>query len=222
MKVFHPYLYHENGIKNNPYILVYNRMSYKNAKIYKILNNATDDVYIGSTTQPLSKRMVDHRASCKSDKSFHLQLHNKMNELGIENFYIELLEEYPCENVEQLRKREGERIREFATLNRYVAGRDEQQYREDNKEQRAKTNKAWREKNHDGLLQKKKDDYQNNREHYLDMKKKYYIEKKDEINEKQKTKILCVCGVECRKSDIRRHERTKRHIEFLNQQEASY
>ena len=58
-------------------------MSYKNAKIYKILNTVADDVYIGSTTQPLSKRMVDHRASCKSDRVLHLQLHNKMNELGI-------------------------------------------------------------------------------------------------------------------------------------------
>ena len=115
-------------------------MSYNNAKIYKILNTVTDDVYIGSTTQPLSKRMVDHRASCKSDKVFHLQLHKKMHELGIENLYIELLEEYPCENVEQLRKK-GEQIREFSTLNRYVAGRDEKQYREDNREQRAKQTK---------------------------------------------------------------------------------
>ena len=30
-----------------------------------------------------------------------------MNELGIDNFYIELVEELSCENIEQLRKREG-------------------------------------------------------------------------------------------------------------------
>ena len=197
-------------------------MSYNNAKIYKILNTVTDDVYIGSTTQPLSKRMVDHRASCKSDKVFHLQLHKKMHELGIENFYIELLEEYPCENVEQLRKREGEQIREFSTLNRYVAGRDEKQYREDNKEQRAKTNKEWREKNHDSLLKKKKEYYDNTREDRVETSKRYYQENKEKILSNAKAnKVECQCGVVVRKSDIRRQERSKRHTEFTNTQEAS-
>ena len=196
-------------------------MAYQNSKIYKILNTVTDDVYIGSTTQPLSKRMVDHRASCKSDKVFHLQLHKKMHEIGVENFYIELLEEYPCENVEQLRKREGERIREFSTLNRYVAGRSEQEYREQNKEKRAQTNKEWREKNHEQLLVKKKVYYDKTRDDRVATSKRYYEEHKDEIKEKSKVKVLCVCGVECRKSDIRRHERSKRHIEFMSKQEAS-
>ena len=36
-----------------------------------------------------------------------------MRELGVENVYIELLEECPCDNVEQLRKREGELIRQI-------------------------------------------------------------------------------------------------------------
>ena len=56
-------------------------------------------------------------------------------EFGKENFYIELIEEYPCENIEQLNKREGELIRELKpVLNTQVAGRTIKEWREDNKE----------------------------------------------------------------------------------------
>ena len=33
-------------------------MDYKNGKIYQILNNVNDDVYVGSTTQPLCKKTL--------------------------------------------------------------------------------------------------------------------------------------------------------------------
>ena len=92
---------------------------YNNSKIYAIRNNIDDDVYIGSTTMPLSKRMVKHRCSANTcpDKMI---ITTKMNELGIDNFYIELVEELYCENIEQLRKREGEIIRDMGTLNTRV------------------------------------------------------------------------------------------------------
>ena len=46
-----------------------------------------------------------------------------MNELGVENFYIELIEQFPCENKEQLLAKEGEYIRKMATLNHQTQGR---------------------------------------------------------------------------------------------------
>ena len=39
------------------------------------------------------------------------------------DWYIELYENYPCENKEQLNKREGEIIREIGTVNKQIAGR---------------------------------------------------------------------------------------------------
>ena len=53
----------------------------------------------------------------------HQTFYSKVNEIGIENFYIELIEDWPCESVEQLRKREGYYIRMMATLNHNIAGR---------------------------------------------------------------------------------------------------
>ena len=44
-------------------------MDYKNGKIYQILNNVNDDIYVGSTCQALSKRMYQHRSTC--DKSYN-------------------------------------------------------------------------------------------------------------------------------------------------------
>ena len=40
-----------------------------------------------------------------------------MNEIDIDHFYIEFLEEYSCDNLEQLRKQEGETIRYHKNIN---------------------------------------------------------------------------------------------------------
>jgi len=76
---------------------------YQNGKIYCIKNNLDNDVYVGSTTQPLSKRMSDHRKDMKKHPG--RILYSKMHELGSEQFYIELIEEYPCENLVELHRR---------------------------------------------------------------------------------------------------------------------
>ena len=102
-----------------------NQKDYKNGKIYCIRNNITDDIYIGSTTQPLCKRMAWHRQDAKKEIKMNYMLYSKFNEIGIENFYIELIEDCPCEALEQLRKREGHYIRKMATLNHHIAGRTE-------------------------------------------------------------------------------------------------
>ena len=123
---------------------------YTNGRIYKILNYIDNEVYVGSTCQPLSKRMVAHRAAANKPKKQHSPLYTKMNEYGIENFYIELIEPYPCKNNEELRKREGHYIREFGTLNKNIAGRSQQEYSRDrhqnNREKELARSKEYRQK----------------------------------------------------------------------------
>ena len=65
--------------------------SYENGRIYKILNHVDNECYVGSTCQPLSKRMTLHRRGANSTKKQHYPLYTKMREYGIENFYIELI-----------------------------------------------------------------------------------------------------------------------------------
>ena len=79
---------------------------FSKGKIYCIRNAINNDIYIGSTCQSLSQRMAQHRKDVNFKQG--MKLHKSMKELGRENFYIELLEECPCENFLQLtRARRG-------------------------------------------------------------------------------------------------------------------
>ena len=85
--------------------MIQSRKDYKNGKIYCIRNNIDDDIYVGSTTQPLSKRMAKHREAAKHKDKMHSVFYAKVNEIGIEHFYIELIEDCPCETLEQFKKK---------------------------------------------------------------------------------------------------------------------
>ena len=87
-------------------------MHYKNGKIYQILNTENNKVYIGSTCTQLSRRMVHHR---KCSLSMSSLLYDEMKTLGIDKFYIELLEAFPCNNKDELIARENALIRERGT-----------------------------------------------------------------------------------------------------------
>jgi hypothetical protein len=66
-------------------------VNYKNAKIYQILNYIDDDVYVGSTTQPLFKRCYEHKIRLNNEK-FNTLLYQKISETNLENWYIEVYE----------------------------------------------------------------------------------------------------------------------------------
>ena len=59
---------------------------YTNGRIYKILNYIDDACYVGSTCQPLSKRMASHRADANKPKEQHRPLYAKMKEYRNEHF----------------------------------------------------------------------------------------------------------------------------------------
>ena len=117
---------------------------YNNGKIYTIRCRTDNDlIYVGSSIQPLHKRFHAHKTNLNKGKYNNSLLYNKMNELGINNFYIELYENYKCNSKEELNRREGEVIRDIGTLNSNITGRTPQEYRKDNKEHY----KEWCEKN---------------------------------------------------------------------------
>ena len=110
---------------------VKNSKNYQNSKIDSIRNSLTEDCYVGSTCQSLSQRMAQQK---KQNRQSTL-IYPFMLKLGYANFYIELIEECPCENKSQLQKREGEIIRELKpTLNIKVPGRTQQEFKQDSPE----------------------------------------------------------------------------------------
>ena len=108
---------------------------YQEGKIYKIYNTINDDIYIGSTTQKLCERMRGHRKCVNDNKKQHLLIYKTFREHGIEHFFIELIEKYSCNDIEELIRKEGEYIRALKpSLNKNIAGRTNNEYREDNRE----------------------------------------------------------------------------------------
>ena len=75
--------------------------NYQLGKIYKIVNDVNDKIYIGSTCQTLSSRMGGHRAVGKGlvcTSAFY----SAMNTIGIDHFQIVLVKSAPCTSKEEL------------------------------------------------------------------------------------------------------------------------
>lgn len=147
---------------------------YKQGKIYKIVSNQTEDIYIGSTVQALSARLSSHRAKYKKYKQGNTYYTSSFIILEYDDAKIYLIEEYPCDNKEQLLAREGDYIKKLDCVNKRIAGRGIKQYQQDNKEI---------------LNEKSKEKYKNNREAILKRHKKYYQENKEDILKRQKEYI---------------------------------
>ena len=77
-------------------------MSYR---IYKIINDFDENVYIGSTSKSLDERMLGHKCKYKTSTS---SIHMHMLNIGFEHFKIELIRELG--DVSQLYARKQEEI----------------------------------------------------------------------------------------------------------------
>ena len=179
-------------------------MDYKNGKIYKITDIEYTKMYIGSTTQPLYKRLSKHKCDYKrwkSGKDTKTMSFDLFDEFGIENCKIELIEEFSCENKEQLRKKEGEHIKNNQCVNKLIAGRTHKEYQQDNKqaileykreyiqnnkEKIAEYYKEYKQNNKEAIVEKAKEYYQNNKQKMTEQHKEYYQNNKQKIAEKKK------------------------------------
>lgn len=162
-------------------------MDYANGKIYKILNSIDDEIYVGSTCQALSKRMSCHRKNSVRIRLLHLKLYKHMTELGCEHFYIELIESYPCNSIEELRAKEGEYIRAIGTLNDRIAGRNSQGWYQDYKEKVKTHQKLYNDSNKEHIKEANKAYYELNKEQISERRKQYRDENKEKIQERMKT-----------------------------------
>ena len=148
--------------------------------LYTIRSPATEQYYIGSTTQKLCKRFSDHNINYKAylKGSFPFMTSFKIIELG--DAYIELLEEISCENRNQLDKREGELIREHKAncVNRYIAGRTHKEWSTDNADRLREQHKQYALLNADTIKEQMKEYRFKNSEKIKEHKRKRYAEKK--------------------------------------------
>jgi hypothetical protein len=119
--------------------MVKNLTYYKDGKIYAILCYSDLNVlYIGSTKSPLKVRFGCHISNYKNGSTKNCLLHKAVEEdpLGWANYYIILIENYPCNSRTELENREGVFQRNMSTtLNKNIAGRTKKEWMETHKEE---------------------------------------------------------------------------------------
>ena len=150
---------------------------YKNCKICKVLDNDYNLVYYGSTIESLARRFSKHRRDYllfKEGKISNITVFQIFDEYNTENCKIELVENFPCESKEQLRKREGEYIKQDKEcVNRVIPGRSRTEYKEDNKDKLKDMSKEYYIKHREALCEKSKQYREEHKDEKAESNKKY-------------------------------------------------
>ena len=86
---------------------------YSNSKIYKIVNDIDEYVYIGTTTERLSSRMAKHRFAMKT---YNGRIYQHMRKYGSEYFHIVLIRNHLCTCNEEILKEERKEFESYDNL----------------------------------------------------------------------------------------------------------
>ena len=153
-------------------------VNYQKMQIYRIHCNITGEDYYGSTTANLTKRLTQHRADSKLEKT------------GITSKPIILrgdysmiwVEDYPCNNKEEANRRERWWIQNHDCVNKLVPGRTEKEFYQDHREEKLEKQKEYDAKHAEDIkvYQKKyREEHKEEKSEYL---KKWKEENREQIN----------------------------------------
>jgi hypothetical protein len=217
-------------------------INYSKACIYKICCKDVEitDCYVGSTTN-LSKRRHNHKDRCnnRKDKGYNTRVYQFIREHGgWLNWDVIAIEDYPCKNKQELETRERYWLEEIgATLNKgvptLISGYKERiteyraEYQQKNKERIKKQRFEYYEKNKERIYKRQAEYYEKNKERIYkrqaeykrnnkERRAEYYQKNKEKMNEK----ATCMCGSSVSRAGKYQHERTKKHLKWLAEQEA--
>ncbi len=169
---------------------------YQNGKIYKLVNNVDDNIYIGSTCKALHQRLYTHKQDAKRCPNQYNYRH--LNNIGWENINIILIEKYPCNDKDELLKRERYWVDELKPqLNKQLPTRTMQEY-----------NKYYHEMNKEKLNQRKQNAYHENKEEHAQKHKVWGSQ----------TWFCDVCNKKGILNNKARHLKSKTHIENSTKQ----
>ncbi len=158
----------------------------KEYKIYKIMNEESQIIYIGSTTNTLIKRkyLHDYQAKLPNIKSCKMVLIQTTNDKSREDFWIDYYKSMGCLLFNKNRavkdnsvnkkvkkeKTEEQKLKIKQYLKRYCF---------ENKEQRRDNKNKWYSKNKDKVKEYVLKNKENIKEYQKEYQKQYYLNKKN-------------------------------------------
>ncbi len=186
----------------------------KTGRVYRIIFNDVETIYIGSTFCQLRQRYYNHKKNLHDKTKKHMALYEFMKK-NLEKVKIILIEEIKVKNRDELRKKEQYYIELYNTkkdgyncVNAFLTH-----------EERLKQKRKAYYKNRSNILVRQKKYNNKNIEKKKEYKKQYYIKNKDRLLDKfkeyRKIKIVCLCGSDIRRCQFKRHLSSKKHKEFI-------
>jgi len=193
---------------------------YNNGKIYCLTSGNL--YYIGSTTNELNTRFAIHKHKHKLWKN------NKYHYLSSFRIFddcdepeIILYENYSCNNLEELELREGKAIQKYKTdygdkcVNILLLDKTRDERKEIRKQKAVVRAKKYYLEHTEKCNTKMKENYLENKEARLKSVKEYSLNNKDKISARNKEIVNCECGDKITKPNLRRHIKSKKHLDNL-------
>jgi len=190
------------------YTIINNMVNYSDGKIYKLVNNVDDKIYVGSTCGTLRLRKSTHKWDAQRKRQKDRKVYKHLNQVGWGNVEIILIEKCECKSRDELHRRERHWIDELKPeLNKARPCVTAEEIKQRKKE--------YAEENKEHLKNKQKEYVEKHKEKIRQIHSEYYQNNKKYIADKQKIKTTCECGSIIRKCAIKRHERSKKHQNYL-------
>ena len=187
-------------------------IDYQKAKIYKIVDNTTDNIYVGSTCEPtLARRLAKHVASYKShlNETYHYVSSFEIIKNG--DYDIILIENFPCNTKDELFARERYWTNELICVNK--CRNQGLQLELGQKEYK----KEYYQENKMNIIIKSKKYYEDNLDKITEYHKMYRENNKDKIQMKLNKKYNCFCNGKYTHANKNKHFLSKKHQEYEKQ-----
>jgi hypothetical protein len=192
-------------------------VNYALSKVYKIVDLTTNECFIGSTCEPsLARRLTGHVRKFKQYRAGKSNYVSSFKILEGENYNIELIEAFPCNNKDELQARVGHWIRSTNCVNKIIPNRDWKEYQENNKDKIREQKREYYKQNKDNISAYMKEYCKNNK----DKRKEYRKNNRDKISAYNSRLCICPCGTSYTANNKLKHLRTSKHQQFEIDYEA--
>ena len=167
-------------------------VNYQESKIYQICCRISGLIYVGATSSILSKRLSEHVARFEKNKNQPQYTSSKIIEKG--DYYIELLEAYPCNSKMELSIKERFWIEKTECVNKQIPSRTKAEYRLQNRDKQIEYMKEYCLKHAEKAKQRAKT---------------WYLE--------NKTPFECKCGSMISRVNQAIHCKTLKHLTYCDE-----